>query len=71
MCLVRWGGRPGNKHVLGLVEGASENAAEGESTFCYACGSLLIDRVGYQILRCDLQDGKCPKCQAEIDGVWQ
>ena len=43
----------------------------GESTFCYACGALLIDRLGYQILRYDLKDGKCPKCQAEIDGVWK
>jgi len=43
----------------------------GESTFCYSCGGLLIDRLGYQILRYDLQDGKCPKCQAEIDGVWK
>jgi pyruvate formate lyase activating enzyme len=43
----------------------------GESTFCYACGGLLINRVGYQILRYDLKDGKCPKCQAEIDGVWK
>ncbi|MDD2901601.1 MAG: AmmeMemoRadiSam system radical SAM enzyme [Syntrophales bacterium] len=43
----------------------------GESTFCYACGALLIDRLGLQILRYDLQDGKCPKCQAEIDGVWK
>ena len=43
----------------------------GESTFCYTCGALLIDRLGYQILRYDLKDGKCPKCQAEIDGVWK
>jgi pyruvate formate lyase activating enzyme len=43
----------------------------GESTFCYACGELLIERIGFQIHRNALQDGKCPKCQAEIDGVWQ
>jgi pyruvate formate lyase activating enzyme len=43
----------------------------GESTFCYACGEMLIDRLGLQSLRYDLQDGKCPKCQAEIDGVWK
>ena len=43
----------------------------GESTLCYACGEMLIDRVGFQILRNTLQDGKCSKCQAEIDGVWQ
>jgi pyruvate formate lyase activating enzyme len=43
----------------------------GESTFCYACGDLLIERVGFQILSNTLKDGKCPKCQAEIDGVWK
>jgi pyruvate formate lyase activating enzyme len=43
----------------------------GESTFCYACGALLIDRLGLHILRYDLKDGKCSKCQAEIDGVWK
>ncbi len=43
----------------------------GESTSCYQCGELLIDRVGYTIRGFILQDGKCPKCQAEIDGVWK
>lgn len=43
----------------------------GESTFCYACGELLIDRVDFLIRRYHLQEGKCPKCQAEIDGVWK
>ncbi len=43
----------------------------GESTGCHACGEMLIDRIGFQILRNTLQDGKCPKCHAEIDGVWK
>lgn len=43
----------------------------GEGTSCYQCGELLIDRVGYTIRGFILQDGKCPKCQAEIDGVWK
>jgi pyruvate formate lyase activating enzyme len=43
----------------------------GESTFCYGCGELLIDRLGYRILKNSLKEGRCPKCQAEIDGVWQ
>jgi pyruvate formate lyase activating enzyme len=43
----------------------------GESTFCYNCGELLIDRLGYRILKNSLKEGRCPKCQAEIDGVWQ
>lgn len=42
----------------------------GESTYCYQCGELLIDRVGYTIRGFVLQEGKCPKCQATIDGVW-
>ncbi|MDI6854727.1 MAG: AmmeMemoRadiSam system radical SAM enzyme [Deltaproteobacteria bacterium] len=43
----------------------------GESTNCYQCGELLIDRLGYAIRGFILKDGKCPKCQAEIDGVWK
>ena len=43
----------------------------GESTSCYQCGELLIDRVGYAIRGFILEDGKCPKCQAAIDGVWK
>jgi pyruvate formate lyase activating enzyme len=43
----------------------------GESTSCYDCGELLIDRVGFLIRGYHLKDGKCPKCQAEIDGVWK
>jgi pyruvate formate lyase activating enzyme len=43
----------------------------GESTSCYQCGELLIDRVDYTIRGFILQDGKCPKCQAVIDGVWK
>ena len=44
---------------------------EGENTYCYACRELLIERLGYTIRRYHLKDGRCPKCQAEIDGVWK
>ncbi len=43
----------------------------GENTYCYACQELLIERLGYTIRRYNLKDGRCPKCQAEIDGVWK
>ncbi len=43
----------------------------GEDTHCYACGALLIERIGYTIRRHNLLEGKCPQCQAVIDGVWQ
>ena len=44
---------------------------DGEKTFCYACGAVVIDRVGYTIRRNYLKDGKCAQCGAAIDGVWQ
>jgi len=43
---------------------------EGEKTNCYQCGELLIDRYGYRILKNIIKDGRCPKCRAVIDGVW-
>ena len=43
----------------------------GENTYCYSCGEVLIERVGYTIKGFILQDGKCPKCQTAIDGVWK
>ncbi|MBN2124013.1 MAG: AmmeMemoRadiSam system radical SAM enzyme [Deltaproteobacteria bacterium] len=43
---------------------------QGEKTFCHACGELLIDRYGFSIMKNALHDRHCPKCQAEIPGVW-
>lgn len=42
----------------------------GESTYCYECDELLIERIGYAIRKNQVQDGCCPKCGAPIDGVW-
>ena len=44
---------------------------DGEKTFCYACGALVIDRLGYSIRANHLQAGNCSECGAAIDGVWQ
>ena len=44
---------------------------DGEKTFCYACGALVIDRFGYTIRHNYLTDGKCAQCGAAIDGVWE
>jgi pyruvate formate lyase activating enzyme len=41
----------------------------GENTFCYNCGELLIERYGFQIMKNKIQDSKCPKCSAVIDGI--
>ena len=41
----------------------------GESTYCFSCGELLIERSGYYIKRNKLVDGRCPKCKAKLDGA--
>jgi pyruvate formate lyase activating enzyme len=48
---------------LGNVPGSKS-----ESTFCYSCGNMLIQRVGYQIAGNNVEDGKCAECGAEIAG---
>lgn len=43
--------------------------SQGENTFCYNCGKLLIGRYGYRIMEYHIQDSKCVYCGVEIDGV--
>ncbi len=44
---------------------------DAENTRCPSCNALLIERRGYEILQNNLRDGKCPKCNTEIPGVWR
>ena len=48
---------------LGNVPGS-----KAESTFCYDCGKLLIERIGYRIAGNNIKDSKCPYCGTEIEG---
>ena len=41
----------------------------GEDTFCSHCGQLLVDRLGFQILKYQIKEKKCPKCGSPVDGV--
>jgi pyruvate formate lyase activating enzyme len=43
----------------------------GENTFCPACGETLIERRGFQVGRLRMKEGRCHKCGAEIEGVWE
>ena len=40
-----------------------------ESTFCYQCGRLLIERVGYRIGANHIENSQCPDCGTTIAGV--
>jgi pyruvate formate lyase activating enzyme len=42
---------------------------EGENTYCYRCGELLIERFGYRILKNRIIESACPRCGTVIDGV--
>ncbi|CAN2047346.1 pyruvate formate lyase activating enzyme [Candidatus Magnetomoraceae bacterium gMMP-1] len=55
----------GLQHVfVGNVPGDNS-----ESTFCYSCGKLLIDRWGFFVKKNLIKDGKCPDCGAFINIV--
>ena len=43
----------------------------GENTFCYNCGETVIERWGFQVGKLLIKKGKCVKCGAAIDGVWE
>jgi pyruvate formate lyase activating enzyme len=43
---------------------------ERESTYCPACGALLVKRVGYEVEVLFTDDGKCPKCGRPVDFVF-
>ncbi|MDI6792233.1 MAG: AmmeMemoRadiSam system radical SAM enzyme [bacterium] len=42
---------------------------ESESTFCFDCGRLLIQRYGFAVLKNELSERRCPSCGATIDGI--
>jgi pyruvate formate lyase activating enzyme len=48
---------------LGNVPGS-----KAESTFCYNCGRMVIERIGYRIAVNNITDSKCPDCRTEIAG---
>lgn len=41
----------------------------GENTYCYSCGKLLIERLGFSIAHYQIRKTKCPDCGAQIDGI--
>jgi pyruvate formate lyase activating enzyme len=42
---------------------------EGEGTYCPSCGSLLIDRFGFQVRKYRIVENRCYNCGAAVDGV--
>jgi len=46
-------------------------AIRGESTYCPNCKKLLVERLGYNVVENNIQDGRCKYCQEKIAGIWR
>ncbi len=42
---------------------------EGENTYCYNCGKILINRFGYRIIQNHIEEEKCSYCGVDVDGI--
>ena len=40
-----------------------------ENTYCPSCGYDVIDRIGFQVRKIDLDGNRCPKCGTKINIV--
>ena len=59
----------GKEHGLRYVYMGNVPGNQTESTFCYNCGKVIIDRYGYQIFENNIESGKCKFCGVVVDGV--
>ncbi len=37
-----------------------------ENTYCHNCGELLIKRLGYKVLKINIENGRCPRCKVKV-----
>jgi pyruvate formate lyase activating enzyme len=62
---VRIGHDAGLKHVYaGNIPGEDENSK------CPVCGEMLVERLGFNVMKKSVVEGRCPKCGTAIRGVW-
>lgn len=43
----------------------------GAHTYCPACSKILIERIGFKIIKNVLQENRCSFCRQSIAGLWQ
>jgi pyruvate formate lyase activating enzyme len=60
---------------IGLEEGlhyvyeGNIPGSDGENTYCYQCGTRLVQRIGFTVIENLIINHRCPQCGALIDGV--
>lgn len=42
----------------------------GNHTYCPGCGTIVIERLGFEVKKVGLKEGRCEKCAAPVAGVW-
>ena len=47
------------------------NVLEGNDTACPKCGSILIERMLFNVKKIDIKNNKCIHCRTKISGVWK
>jgi len=60
--------RTGQAAGLHYIYLGNVSGSQAESTFCYKCGRMLIERIGYRIAFNNVADSKCPYCGIEVAG---
>ena len=60
----------GYKAGLNYVYTGNLPGDEGEKTLCHNCGELLIDRVGFRVVRNRVEKDRCLGCGIRVPGVW-
>jgi len=61
----------GMEEGLRYVYEGNVSGEGGESTYCHACGAVLIERHGVLLKRDNLLEGRCPDCGTKVGGVWR
>jgi pyruvate formate lyase activating enzyme len=59
----------GIKAGLNYVYIGNVPSEDGENTFCYKCGNILIKRSGFYVEKNLIKNSRCPHCGALINGV--
>jgi len=57
----------GRKAGLKFVYAGNVPGHKSESTFCYSCGKLIVERFGYQTKVVGLENSRCKFCGAELN----
>jgi pyruvate formate lyase activating enzyme len=60
----------GRKAGLGYVYLGNVPDHELQNTVCPDCGTLLVRRSGRGVSECALTEGRCPRCDRQIAGIW-